>query len=197
MSERVVLDHDDLRRTLVRIAHEVIEKNPGQEGAAEASTLAIVGIHTRGAVLARRLRGLVAELSGAEIPLGDVDISFYRDDALGRTPSGQPVVHATHLDFDVEGRTIVLVDDVLYTGRTVRAAIEALFDYGRPERVQLAVLADRGHRELPIRSDYTGKNLPTARDERVFVRLEEIDGIDEVAIAAAPVPADGGEAVAP
>lgn len=195
MTERVVLDHDDLRRTLVRIAHEIIEKNPGEEGAAEASALAIVGIHTRGAVLAGRLHQLVAELSGTAIPLGDVDISFYRDDALGRPPSDSPVVHATHLDFDVDGRTIVLVDDVLYTGRTVRAAIEALFDYGRPERVQLAVLADRGHRELPIRPDYTGKNLPTARDERVYVRLEETDGADEVAIAAAPVPAAEGNGV--
>ena len=123
------------------------------------------------------------------MPLGDVDISFYRDDVLGRSPPRRPVVHASHLDFDLEGRTVVLVDDVLFTGRTVRAAIDALFDYGRPERIQLAVLADRGHRELPIRPDYTGKNLPTARDERVFVRLEEIDGVDEVAIGPAGQPA--------
>ncbi len=190
MGERVVLDRDDLRRTLVRIAHEIIEKNPGDEGEA---AVAIVGIHTRGAVLARRLHAIVAELTGADVPIGDVDISFYRDDALGRSPSDAPVVHATHLDFDVDGRTIVLVDDVLFTGRTVRAAIDALFDYGRPERVQLAVLADRGHRELPIRPDYAGKNLPTARDERVYVRLEEIDGEDEVAIAAAPVPSANGQ----
>ena len=175
----------------MRIAHEIIEKNPGEED----SPLAIVGIHTRGAVLARRLHEAVTELSGAEIPIGDVDISFYRDDALGRSPSDAPVVHATHLDFDVEGRTIVLVDDVLFTGRTVRAAIDALFDYGRPDKVQLAVLADRGHRELPIRPDYAGKNLPTARDERVYVRLEEIDGEDEVAIAAAPVPSSNGKGV--
>ena len=191
MQERVVLDRDDLRRTLVRIAHEIIEKNPGDDEAA----LAIVGIHTRGAVLARRLHALVCELSGAEIPIGDVDISFYRDDAIGRTPADAPVVHASHLDFDVEGRTIILVDDVLFTGRTVRAAIDALFDYGRPDRVQLAVLADRGHRELPIRPDYTGKNLPTARDERVYVRLEEIDGEDEVAIATAAVPSSNGKGV--
>ena len=192
MQERVVLDRDDLRRTLVRIAHEIIEKNPGDDEAA----LAIVGIHTRGAVLARRLHALVCELSGAEIPIGDVDISFYRDDAIGRTPADAPVVHASHLDFDVEGRTIILVDDVLFTGRTVRAAIDALFDYGRPDRVQLAVLADRGHRELPIRPDYAGKNLPTARDERVYVRLEEVDGEDAVAIAAAPVATGGGNGVA-
>ena len=180
--EKVVLDRHDLRRTLVRIAHEIIEKNPGADG------LAIVGIHTRGAVLARRLHALVGELSGSELPLGDLDISFYRDDMDGREPSSQPVVHASHLDFDLEGRTVVLVDDVLFTGRTVRAAIEALYDYGRPERVQLAVLADRGHRELPFRPDYVGKNLPTGRDERVFVRLEETDDVDEVAIER-PVPA--------
>ena len=185
-TERVVLDRDDVRRTLVRIAHEVIEKNPPEEP--EAPAPAIVGIHTRGAVLGRRLHALVSELTsapGAEVPLGDLDISFYRDDVLGRGPADAPVVHASHLDFDIEGRTVVLVDDVLYTGRTVRAAIDALFDYGRPDRVQLAVLADRGHRELPFRPDYTGKNLPTASDERVFVRLEETDGIDEVAIGPA------------
>jgi pyrimidine operon attenuation protein/uracil phosphoribosyltransferase len=174
--QKVVLDRDDLRRTLVRIAHEIIEKNPG------ASDLAIVGIHTRGALLAKRLHALVGELSGSDVPLGDLDISFYRDDVNGRRPAAQPVVHASHLDFDLEGRTIVLVDDVLYTGRTVRAAIEALFDYGRPGRVQLAVLVDRGHRELPIRPDYVGKNLPTSREERVYVRVEESDGFDEVAI---------------
>ena len=174
--ERVVLDRDDLRRTLLRIAHEIVEKNPG------AQALAVVGIHTRGAVLARRLHAVVGELTGTEIPLGDLDISFYRDDIPGRDPGAQPVVHSSHLDFDLEGRTIVLVDDVLYTGRTVRAAIDALFDYGRPERVQLAVLADRGHRELPIRPDYVGKNLPTGHSERVFVRLEETDEVDEIAI---------------
>ena len=179
MSERVVLDRDDLRRTLVRIAHEVIEKNPhapGQGGPA------VVGIHTRGAVLARRLHAIVGELSGDAVPLGDIDISFYRDDVLGRRPAAAPIVHSSHLDFDLEGRTVVLVDDVLFTGRTVRAAIDALFDYGRPDRVQLAALVDRGHRELPIRPDYTGKNLPTGLGERVYVRLEEVDGVDEVAI---------------
>jgi pyrimidine operon attenuation protein/uracil phosphoribosyltransferase len=177
--ERVVLDRDDLRRTLVRIAHEIVEKNPGDE---EPAGVALVGIHTRGAVLARRLHALVGELTGTEVPLGDLDISFYRDDLAGREPGAQPVVHASHLDFDLGGRTIVLCDDVLFTGRTVRAAIDSLFDYGRPARVQLAVLVDRGHRELPIRPDYVGKNLPTARDERVYVRLEETDGHDEVTI---------------
>ncbi|MQA74005.1 MAG: bifunctional pyr operon transcriptional regulator/uracil phosphoribosyltransferase PyrR [Solirubrobacterales bacterium] len=189
--ERVVLGRDDLRRTLVRIAHEIVEKNPDAEAAiasepqpvaAPAPAMALVGIHTRGAVIARRLHALVGELTGSEVPLGDLDISFYRDDLPGRDPAAQPVVHSSHLDFDLDGRTVVLVDDVLFTGRTARAAIDALFDYGRPERVQLAVLADRGHRQLPIRPDYVGKNLPTARDERVFVRLEEIDEVDEVAI---------------
>ncbi len=186
MSERIVLDRGDLRRTLVRIAHEVIEKNP------EGKNLAIVGIHTRGAVLGRRLQALIGELSGVEVPLGDVDISFYRDDLEGREPRQAPEVHATHLDFDLAGRTIVLTDDVLFTGRTVRAAIDSLFDYGRPARIQLAVLADRGHRELPIRPDYVGKNLPTARDERVNVLLEEVDGVDEVTIGPARTAAVSG-----
>ena len=175
--DRVVLDRDELRRTLVRIAHEIIERNP------EASArLALVGIHTRGAHLARRLHALVGELTGSEVPFGDIDISFYRDDLPGREPGAQPVVHASHLDFDLDGRTVVLVDDVLFTGRTARAAIEALFDYGRPQRVQLAVLVDRGHRELPIRPDYVGKNLPTSRSERVNVHVEELDEVDEVRI---------------
>ena len=180
MSEKTVLDSDDVRRTLMRIAHEIVEKAASSES---PNRLAIVGIHRRGAVLAARLRDLVAGLIGEPVPLGDVDISFYRDDLARRGTTAQPVVHASHIDFPVEDTTIVLMDDVLYTGRTVRAAIDALFDYGRPERVQLAVLADRGHRELPIRPDYVGKNLPTARSERVNVRVEEIDGTDEVAIA--------------
>jgi pyrimidine operon attenuation protein / uracil phosphoribosyltransferase len=183
VSEKVVLEHDDLRRTLRRIAHEIAEKNPDSE------RLAVVGIHTRGAVLARRLHVFLGELTGAELPIGDLDISFYRDDVGAKSPASQPVVHASHIDFDLSERTVVLVDDVLYTGRTVRAAIEALFDYGRPRRVQLAVLCDRGHRELPIRPDYVGKNLPTAREERVNVRLEEIDGTDEVTISE-PSPAE-------
>jgi pyrimidine operon attenuation protein/uracil phosphoribosyltransferase len=175
--EKVVLDGDDVRRTLVRIAHEIVENH------GEPQSLALVGIHRRGAILATRIQRLLADLLEAEVPLGDLDISFYRDD-VGQRPGGTeaPVVHSSHLDFSVDGRTVIIVDDVLYTGRTVRAAIEALFDYGRPARVQLAVLADRGHRELPIRPDYVGKNLPTARNERVNVRVEELDGIDEVAI---------------
>ena len=179
MSQKVVLDRDDVRRTIVRIAHEIVERNGGDP-------LAIVGIHRRGALLAARLRDQVAELVGEPVPLGDIDISFYRDDVGLRGPGDGdptgPVVHASHVDFPVEQTTVVLVDDVLFTGRTVRAAIDALFDYGRPRRVQLAVLADRGHRELPIRPDYVGKNLPTARSERVNVRVEELDGEDEVTI---------------
>jgi pyrimidine operon attenuation protein / uracil phosphoribosyltransferase len=178
VSEKVVLERDDLRRTLRRIAHEIAEKNPAPDG------LAIVGIHTRGAVIARRVHALIGELTEAEVPIGDIDISFYRDDVGAKAaPGSQPVVHASHIDFDLTGRTVVLIDDVLFTGRTVRAAIDALFDYGRPQRVQLAVLCDRGHRELPIRPDYVGKNLPTAREERVNVRLEETDEVDEVTIS--------------
>jgi pyrimidine operon attenuation protein/uracil phosphoribosyltransferase len=173
-TEKTVLDGDDMRRTLVRIAHEIVEKNPDRE------RLAIVGIHRRGALLARRLRDLLGDLLETEVPLGELDISFYRDDLGHRTES--PVVHSTELDFALDGATVVIVDDVLFTGRTVRAAIEALFDYGRPARVQLAVLADRGHRELPLRPDYVGKNLPTARTERVNVHVEELDGVDEVTI---------------
>ena len=178
-SEKVVLHEGDIQRALTRIAHEIAERNSG-DGSPVEQGLAIVGIHRRGAFLAERLRDLLEELLHAAIPLGDLDIGFYRDDVASRPDA--PVVHASHIDFDIAGRTVVIVDDVLFTGRTVRAAIEALFDYGRPERVQLAVLADRGHRELPIRPDYVGKNLPTARSERVNVQVTEVDGIDEVAI---------------
>jgi pyrimidine operon attenuation protein/uracil phosphoribosyltransferase len=172
--EKVVLDGDDMRRTLVRVAHEIVEKH------GEPESLAIVGIHRRGAVLARRLHALLGDLLDSDLPFGEIDISFYRDDLARRTES--PVVHASRLEFPLDGRTVVVVDDVLFTGRTVRAAIEALFDYGRPARVQLAVLVDRGHRELPFRPDYVGKNLPTARTERVNVRVAELDGADEVTI---------------
>ena len=168
-----------MRRTLVRIAHEIVEKNPDGE-------VALVGIHRRGAHLARRLHALTSELLDKPVPLGFVDISFYRDD-LGIRPSA-PIVHATQLDFGLDGRTSVIVDDVLYTGRTVRSAIDEIFDYGRPARVQLAVLVDRGHRELPIRPDYVGKNLPTSQDQRVNVRVEEVDGRDEVTIGPAHQP---------
>jgi len=173
-SPKVVLDADDVRRTLVRIAHEIVEKNPD-------GNVALVGIHRRGAHLATRLHRLVSDLLETELPAGEIDIAFYRDDLATREA---PEVRSSHLPFRLEDHTVVLIDDVLYTGRTVRAAIEALFDYGRPARVQLAVLADRGHRELPIRPDYVGKNLPTQRAERVNVRVVELDGTDDVSITA-------------
>jgi len=175
-NEKVVLREGEIGRALTRIAHEIIERNSRDR------VPALVGIHRRGAFLAQRLHGLLEGLLDAEVPLGDLDIGFYRDDVSTRPDA--PVLHASHIDFDVTGLTVVVVDDVLFTGRTVRAAIEALFAYGRPERVQLAVLADRGHRELPIRPDYVGKNLPTSRAEHVHVRLRELDGVDEVAISA-------------
>ncbi len=175
---KVLLDAEALNRTLSRIAHEIVERNP------DLDTLALVGIHTRGVPLAQRLRRRIENFTGREVALGTLDITFHRDDlhvrGSGRPLNPQPVVKATRLDFPLEGMTCVLVDDVLYTGRTIRAAIEALFGYGRPDRVQLAVLADRGHRELPIRPDYVGKNLPTARSERIQVQLVEVDELDRV-----------------
>ncbi|WP_428837465.1 bifunctional pyr operon transcriptional regulator/uracil phosphoribosyltransferase PyrR [Thermoleophilum album] len=174
--EKIVLHSEDVRRMLVRIAHEIVERNSD-------GPVAIVGIQPRGVVIARRLRDKVAELLAADVPFGEIDISFYRDDLSLRGPEHQPEVRETRIDFPVEEYTTVLVDDVLYTGRTVRAAIEALFAFGRPRRVQLAVVCDRGHRELPIRPDYVGKNLPTSRRERVNVRLAEVDGVDEVSIS--------------
>jgi pyrimidine operon attenuation protein/uracil phosphoribosyltransferase len=175
---RVLLDEESIRRTLSRVAHEIIERNE------DLDTVALVGIHTRGVPIAHRLRHLIEERSGEELALGQLDITFHRDDVHvrgGQAPRRpQPLARETKLDFELEGRTVILVDDVLYTGRTIRAAIDALLEYGRPERVQLAVLADRGHRELPIRPDYVGKNLPTGRHERVQVELMEIDEIDRV-----------------
>jgi pyrimidine operon attenuation protein/uracil phosphoribosyltransferase len=177
---KVLLDADAIARALSRIAHEVIEANP------DLDRVALVGIHTRGVPLAHRLRRLIAERSGREAALGTVDITFHRDDVHVRGREAplhaQPVVRATKLDFPLEGMSCVLVDDVLYTGRTIRAAIDALFEYGRPARVQLAVLVDRGHRELPIRPDYVGKNLPTARGERIQVQLVEVDEVDRIVL---------------
>jgi pyrimidine operon attenuation protein/uracil phosphoribosyltransferase len=178
-----LLDGEALRRTIARIAHEIVERNPDLE------RTALVGIHTRGVPVAQRIRRLIEEFTGREIALGTLDITFHRDDVHVRDGAPlhpQPVVRATRLDFPLEGMTCVLCDDVLYTGRTIRAAIDALFDYGRPARVQLAVLVDRGHRELPIRPDYVGKNLPTAPDERVQVQLLEVDEVDRVLLVPAP-----------
>ena len=175
---QALLDADAISKALSRIAHELIERSD------ELERVALVGIQTRGVPIASRLRRLVAERSGVELALGKLDITFHRDDVHvrdgGRPPGRQPVVRSTSLPFSLEGMTVVLVDDVLYTGRTIRAAIDALLDFGRPARVQLAVLVDRGHRELPIRPDYVGKNLPTARDERIQVELVEVDEIDRV-----------------
>ena len=176
----VVMDADRIGRTLTRIAHEIVEGNP------ELSRVALVGIHTRGVPLARRLQALVAAQSGLTVALGAVDITFHRDDVLARGGGpplhAQPVVRGTELDFPPEGKTVVLVDDVLFTGRTIRAAIDALLEYGRPARVQLAVLVDRGHRELPIRPDYVGKNIPTSLAEHVRVELAETDDGDRVVL---------------
>jgi len=181
---KVLLDSEAIDRTLYRIAHEIIEQND------DLDDVALIGIHQRGVPLAQRLRRLVAERSGHELPVGQIDITFYRDDVHvrgGEAPlHSQPVVRSTSLDFPLEGMTCILVDDVLYTGRTIRAAVEALFDYGRPARVQLAVLADRGHRELPIRPDYVGKNFPTSREERIQVQLLEVDEVDRVLLVSRP-----------
>ncbi len=181
-NEVVVLTAEQMSRTITRIAHEILEKNPGD------ANLAVVGIHTRGAYLGERIHKLLCEVGGRRYAAGNLDISFYRDDvaargAVGVIPSTlHPVVKGTDLPFAIDGATVVLVDDVLYTGRTIRAAVDALFDYGRPAAVHLAVLVDRGHRELPIRPDYVGKNLPTALQERISVRLRECDGVDEVVL---------------
>jgi pyrimidine operon attenuation protein/uracil phosphoribosyltransferase len=175
---KTLLDAEAVSRILSRIAHELIERSD------ELSSVALVGIHSRGVPLARRLARLVAERSGVDLDVGTLDITFHRDDVTvrngGAPRHAQPVVRGSSLDFPLEDRTVVLVDDVLFTGRTIRAAIDALFEFGRPARVQLAVLVDRGHRELPIRPDYVGKNLPTSLDDRVQVQLVEVDEVDEV-----------------
>ena len=176
---RLLLDGEAIAKSLSRIAHEIIERTDDLDG------VALVGIQSRGAPLASRLRRLVEERSGVSLPVGALDITFHRDDVHvrdsgRRLPDRQPVVRSTSIAFPIEGMTVVLVDDVLFTGRTIRAAIDALLEYGRPARVQLAVLVDRGHRELPIRPDYVGKNLPTGRDERIQVELVEIDERDGV-----------------
>ncbi len=177
---KILLDAAAVERTLSRIGHELIERN------ADLGALALVGIHTRGVPLANRLRALVADRSGVLVDIGAVDITFHRDDVLvrggGPPLHPQPIVRGTELDFPLEGKTVVLVDDVLFTGRTIRAAIDALLEYGRPARVQLAVLVDRGHRELPIRPDYVGKNVPTSLAERVRVELGETDDGDRVVL---------------
>ena len=169
-----ILDTKGIHRALIRIAHEILEKNRGSEG------LALVGIRTGGVFLAQRIAGIISEIEKAEVPVGIVDITLYRDDLMIGT--NQPVLRGTEIPFNVDGGKIVIVDDVLYTGRTVRAAIDAVMEFGRPMMIQLAVLIDRGHRELPIRADYVGKNVSTSRKESVNVRLVEKDGVDEVTV---------------
>jgi pyrimidine operon attenuation protein/uracil phosphoribosyltransferase len=169
-----ILDSEGISRVLMRIAHEILEKNKG------TASLSLVGIRTRGVFLAHRLRDCIEKIESKKLPVGALDITLYRDD-LTRVAAG-PKVHKTEIDFDISGQAVVLIDDVLYSGRTIRAALDALIDFGRPKSIQLAVLIDRGHRELPIRADYVGKNIPTSTNETIEVRLSEVDGKDDVVI---------------
>jgi pyrimidine operon attenuation protein/uracil phosphoribosyltransferase len=179
MTTRQIMTADDLRRAVVRISHEIVEKHGGTE------RLALVGVQRRGVPLARRVADAIEQHEGVRLPVGALDITFYRDDLS--MVAHQPIVKGTDLPFDVNVLTIVIVDDVLYTGRTVRAAMDALMDFGRPSAIRLAVLIDRGHRELPIRADHVGKNVPTSSDEVIKVHLVEVDGADEVVIDRLPV----------
>jgi pyrimidine operon attenuation protein/uracil phosphoribosyltransferase len=175
MSDRnQVMDSEEIRRAVTRIAHEIIERNKGAEN------IAIIGIQSRGVPLARRLSDLIEKIEGVSVPVGSLNIAFYRDDYATRQPQS---IGKTEVPFDVTGKKVVLVDEVLYTGRTIRSALDALMDMGRPEAIQLAVLIDRGHRELPIRADYVGRNLPTSHREEVVVKLNETDGDERVLIA--------------
>jgi pyrimidine operon attenuation protein/uracil phosphoribosyltransferase len=168
-----LLGADDIRRAIARLAHEVVEGNQGVD------SVVLVGLRTRGIPLARRLQQRIREFEGTEVPLGELDITLYRDDVYQRAPRA---LSPTSIPVDISDKTVILVDDVLYTGRTIRAALDALIDLGRPRAIQLVCLVDRGHRELPIRPDYVGKNVPTSRHEKVAVRLEEVDGVDEVVL---------------
>jgi len=174
MSGRQIMTADEIRRATTRLSHEIVEKQAGTDG------LMLIGIQRRGVPLARRIAASILEHEGVEVAVGALDITFYRDDLS--MVAQQPIVKGTELPSGIDGRTIILVDDVLYTGRTIRAAMDALVDYGRPQAIRLAVLVDRGHRELPIRADHVGKNVPTSREELVRVHLEETDGVDEVEI---------------
>lgn len=173
-NQTCVMDEDEIERTLVRMAHQILEQNKGCEN------LALVGILTRGDILARKLADIIYNIEGVHVPVGSLDISFYRDDA---SISGLPQLHGTDILFNIDNKTIVLVDDVLFTGRTIRAALNALMDFGRPARIQLAILVDRGHRELPIRADFVGKNIPSSLNENVRLRLKDIDGYSCVTIS--------------
>jgi len=174
MAKNIIMTREDIRRTLARIAHEIVERNKSTEH------LVLVGMHTRGVPLAKRLAASIEKFESAKIPVGALDISLYRDDLSSLDL--KPVVHLTDIPTNIDDKAIVLIDDVLYTGRSIRAAMDALIDLGRPQSIQLAVLVDRGHRELPIRADYIGKNIPSSRHEDIQVRLAETDGVDEVAI---------------
>lgn len=184
MSGRQIMTADEIRRATTRLSHEIVEKQAGTAG------LMLIGIQRRGVPLARRIAAAILEHEGAEIPVGALDITFYRDDLS--LVAQQPIVKGTELPEGIDGRTIILVDDVLYTGRTIRAAMDALVDFGRPQAIRLAVLVDRGHRELPIRADHVGKNVPTSREESVRVHLEETDGVDEVEIERVAVESGSG-----
>jgi pyrimidine operon attenuation protein/uracil phosphoribosyltransferase len=170
------MDSERIGRSLTRIAHEIVERNRG------VGDLALVGVRTRGVPIAKRLGAILREITGTEVPTGALDITLYRDDLMKTAVGPQPIVRRTEIPFSIDGRHIVLVDDVLYTGRTIRAALDALIDFGRPSTIQLVVLVDRGHRELPIKADYVGKNVPTSRRETIHVRLADIDGRDEVTL---------------
>ncbi len=172
----VVMDADRILRALTRIAHEIVERNRG------VADIALVGVRSRGVPIARRLARSLKDITGDDVPTGALDITLYRDDLMGHAAGTQPVVRKTEIPFSIDDRTIILADDVLYTGRTTRAALDALIDFGRPRAIQLIVLVDRGHRELPIKADYVGKNVPTSRSQQVHVRLQEIDHVDEVTI---------------
>ena len=172
----ILMDSERISRSLTRIAHEIVERNRG------VGDLALVGVRTRGVPIARRLAASLREITGVEVATGALDITLYRDDLMKTAVGPQPIVRRTEIPFSIDGRHIVLVDDVLYTGRTIRSALDALIDFGRPNTIQLVVLVDRGHRELPIKADYVGKNVPTSRRETIHVRLAEIDGRDEVTL---------------
>ena len=174
MTEKTIMSEDDIRRALVRIAHEIVERNRGAE------KLVMVGMHTRGVPLARRLAAIIEGFENKPVPIGTLDIGLYRDDLA--TQGIKSAIHRTDVPVDITAKRIVLVDDVLYTGRSIRAAMDALFDLGRPEKIQLAVLVDRGHRELPVRADYVGKNIPTSHQEEIRVHVKELDGSDEVSL---------------
>jgi pyrimidine operon attenuation protein/uracil phosphoribosyltransferase len=176
----IIMDADRMSRTLTRIAHEIVERNRGVE------RLAVVGIRTRGVFIAKRLASVLQQITSEPVPTGALDITLYRDDLMRHAVGPQPLVRRTEIPFSIDDMKVVLVDDVLYTGRTIRAALDALIDFGRPKEIQLTVLVDRGHRELPIKADYVGKNVPTSLKESVHVKLTETDGIDEIAVDNVP-----------